>query len=497
MNRFTPVISVLAVAGMAWGGSDNPGESDGERIVFTDAASDAALRRTDPSYGAALPLIVPDLLELTVGGWCTPTPSTDPYDGEWVSGADADLLRVDLVIAGLVNPPGTLSPFNPAKYGPRPLIAFIELDADNEKNTGGECELSAVRTRYLANVARFGALPFGSYGERAARNQADLDAAFNEPEVELTGAEFVLALCGCTNTTVVSTCGDSSPTTFDAGDSWIVRGRFFQRAGGYSGPSAFFGGSAPGEFDPYVNLLYRHHPVQNRTTISLVFPLTMAGAADLSGQPEQAPDTSVANHTSVYEALLDIVDSVDYAWPGCEDELIRRWDDDDICEAMNPSRWNARAVVGVPYLQQQAFPYAYTDVGFQETVADLDSDGSITPLDRSAFDSWLISSDGSPTDADGVADGVFTIASFGPNFQVHDFTGDGVVDEDDRVLLEPAALCSGDTNGDNVVNFADLNIVLSTFGQSGANLPGDVTADGVVNFADLNTVLSNFGESCL
>lgn len=56
--------------------------------------------------------------------------------------------------------------------------------------------------------------------------------------------------------------------------------------------------------------------------------------------------------------------------------------------------------------------------------------------------------------------------------------------------------CPGDTNGDNVVNFTDLNTVLSEFGQTGAGLAGDVNGDEVVNFTDLNTVLSNFGASC-
>ncbi len=51
----------------------------------------------------------------------------------------------------------------------------------------------------------------------------------------------------------------------------------------------------------------------------------------------------------------------------------------------------------------------------------------------------------------------------------------------------------GDVNGDGVVNFADLNIVLSNFGQTGAGLPGDADGDGDVDFADLNIVLSNFG----
>lgn len=58
------------------------------------------------------------------------------------------------------------------------------------------------------------------------------------------------------------------------------------------------------------------------------------------------------------------------------------------------------------------------------------------------------------------------------------------------------APCPGDANGDNAVNFADLNIVLSQFGQSGAGLAGDVTGDGAVTFADLNLVLSQFGLVC-
>ncbi len=59
-----------------------------------------------------------------------------------------------------------------------------------------------------------------------------------------------------------------------------------------------------------------------------------------------------------------------------------------------------------------------------------------------------------------------------------------------------AAFCPGDTNGDGVVNFTDLNAVLGAFGQTGANLPGDVNDDGAVGFADLNEVLSNYGVGC-
>ncbi len=62
--------------------------------------------------------------------------------------------------------------------------------------------------------------------------------------------------------------------------------------------------------------------------------------------------------------------------------------------------------------------------------------------------------------------------------------------------LRGGPACPGDANGDLVVNFADLNAVLSAFGQSGVGIGGDVNGDGTVNFADLNVVLSAFGSAC-
>lgn len=56
--------------------------------------------------------------------------------------------------------------------------------------------------------------------------------------------------------------------------------------------------------------------------------------------------------------------------------------------------------------------------------------------------------------------------------------------------------CPGDANYDRFVDFNDLNIVLSGFGQTGLLLPGDVNGDAMVNFADLNIVLGSFGVAC-
>ncbi len=64
------------------------------------------------------------------------------------------------------------------------------------------------------------------------------------------------------------------------------------------------------------------------------------------------------------------------------------------------------------------------------------------------------------------------------------------------VVMPGFTPCPGDTNGDRIVNFADLNTILSQFGQTGAGLSGDLNSDGIVNFTDLNIVLSNFGIVC-
>lgn len=55
----------------------------------------------------------------------------------------------------------------------------------------------------------------------------------------------------------------------------------------------------------------------------------------------------------------------------------------------------------------------------------------------------------------------------------------------------------GDANGDSMVDFVDLNLVLANWGTSGPS--GDVApagGDGTVNFEDLNAVLTGWGAVC-
>ncbi|MCS7065594.1 MAG: hypothetical protein NZL85_04890 [Fimbriimonadales bacterium] len=56
-------------------------------------------------------------------------------------------------------------------------------------------------------------------------------------------------------------------------------------------------------------------------------------------------------------------------------------------------------------------------------------------------------------------------------------------------------LINGDANGDNVVDDADLLMVLFAFGQTGPNRAEDVNGDNVVDDADLLIVLFNFGQT--
>ncbi len=78
-----------------------------EPRVYTDPAGDAVLRRTDPSADGLVHPDAgwPDYVRVAYGGWQTNTPVSNPYNGSWRDPRDTNLLRIDLVFHGLVNPP--------------------------------------------------------------------------------------------------------------------------------------------------------------------------------------------------------------------------------------------------------------------------------------------------------------------------------------------------------------------------------------------------------
>ncbi len=98
-----------------------------------------------------------------------------------------------------------------------------------------------------------------------------------------------------------------------------------------------------------------------------------------------------------------------------------------------------------------------------------------------------------------IADFVAPTSQVRLRFQARDLGTGSIVEagvDDVRVfVIEPCVAILGDVDGDGTVGFADLNLLLGSYGQAGApgELPGDVDVDGDVDFADLNLLLNNYG----
>lgn len=401
--------------------------------VWTDPRGDAVVRRTGQEGPLHPQTRLPDLLEVRLAGWSPTNPVADPYTGTVIRPRDAHLVRIQIVFGGLINPPGTLGvagqPYDPFRFGVSPVFGFLDIDIDDQKNTGGELGAPAIQ-RYLANVGRFGHAPYGSIGERIATSAFDYDMIFStDPQYERTGAEFALVFCGCWATTIVQEGGNGNGL-FERGETWIVRGRFFQRAQSFAPASGAFGGSAPGQYDPWVNLRFSHSLTSDTTTITLVYPLTMQGAAMLTGQPAQQPDFNVANHTSIYEALLDFIPRAG-SQSGPLDELIRGWRGRDAEDYLDPTDWHITALFGTAHMTPQDSLYVWTDAGFYETPGDMNSDGFADELDADMLRERVYRLDGSPRDADGIVNGVVVLPNRSRNFDLFDLNGDGVISAED------------------------------------------------------------------
>jgi hypothetical protein len=469
--------------------------SAGDSKVWIDSGGDAAPHPTDPGgndqfFGA----ILPDMLSLTISGWSIGIPGGDPYVGTTVNGSLAQLVRIDLVLAGLLNPPGPLGlgafPFQPDRYGNRPLYGLIELDIDRSKTTGGELGDTA-SLRYLANVGRFATRPNGSIGQRMAIRGSDVDGVFTTlPQYERSGSEFDFGFCGCSDTVLLNESGNGNGI-MEPGEAFVVQGRFFRRVASFASVSGMEGGSLGGLYDPLVEVRFAHDVMLDQTTVSLVFPLTMQGAAILSGQPQQAPDFLVDNHVSMEEALWDIIDGAD-GFNGVPTPeiftLINGWSGRIPGSFLDPTRWLATALVGTSYIVPGQTLYVWTDTGFDETRADFTGDAFVSSADTAAFDAYIVANDGGPFDADSLVNGQIQVPSPGTGFDSHDIINDGVLDTLDRnflVTFNPA-----DLNGDGAVDGADLGVLLGSWGDSG---PADLNSDGTVDGSDLGLLLGSWG----
>ncbi len=485
MNTLACTLAVLAsIATCSLAGSG----------IWTDLQGDALIRRTDLGNDAPLPIgFTPiDLLSVSTQGWSPINPAIDPYIGS-INAGDADILRIEVVLDGLISPPGPIGlngfAYDPARFGPRPLTGFIELDIDHQKDSGGEL-MPLARNRYLANVARFGNSPSGSIAERMIQSGSDLDSNFySSPQFERTGAEFSLVLCGCFSPTIVSQDGNMD-SLFNAGESWVVSGRFFERFQSFQPLGATFGGSDFGLFDPVVNLRFVHSTITDKTTITLIFPITNTGAGMLAGEPKQPIDLSLLNHTSLEEAIDDLIIGADFA-TGPLASLTDDWRDKDFDEFNNPSDWKATALIGTaPTTPQPSSFYIWTDTGFNEHYADLDLNEIHDANDAEVIEEYIHDEDGSSHDNDGTVNGSIGIESFGLEFHFFDLNYDGVISPEDIPLTD----CFADITGEGLLNLQDLFAYLDLFNAQ--DPIADLTGQGLFNLQDIFAYLALYNAGC-
>ncbi len=472
--------------------------------VFTDAADDAVLRPTDAGGDCAVHPdgVIPDLLEVRIRGWQSPTAATDPYSGSAREGRGASLFRLDVTFAGLLNPPGTLgaggTTFDPFAFGPSPVYGNLEIDIDRSSSTGGELGSSA-RSRYLTNVARFGHRPYGSIASRAVEWSDQIDSDFyTSPQFERSGADWSLSLCGCNSVTIVTEGGNGNGI-FDAGETWIVQSRFFKRSGGYQAASGVFGGSQPGLYDPQVKLRFEHDIGTDRTTVTLVWAVNAQGAALLTGQPQQAYDQSIAagNHASVAEGLRDLIIGAQGGnggpLSGPVATLTNGWAEEELSDEnlTDPTRWRMTALFGMPCATEGEAYFIWTDSGFNETFGDCDGDEIAGPADQAIMQTVIQTEDGGPRDLDSAVDGIVTVGT-GETWSYFDLNGDGIISGADIALLD--APCLADWNSDGLRTVTDIFAFLASwFAQEPR---ADIDGQSGIGVADIFAFLSAWFAGC-
>ncbi|MFM9956912.1 MAG: dockerin type I repeat-containing protein [Phycisphaerales bacterium] len=490
------------------------------RAVFNDPRGDADPHRVDPNTGPPVTLppgrVNPDILSLSMTGWIPQQPSIDRYIGrEPLAGETFHFLRLQAEFAGLLSPPGPLGmtgKFSPTLYGRSPLYLFIDIDIDNDIDTGGELGNEA-KERYLANVCRFGGRPSAggpvasSMLLRAPISGTFVDSDFfTSPQFERSGADWSLLFCGCEQITVLAKISGDGDDSFEPNEDWIIGGRFFRRAGGYREGSAAFGGSLLGAYDPVVEARFTHAsplPAEpaGRTRVTLVYPLTMQGAQQLRGVgPIEPPDLNVSNDNCVFEGLIDLVAGANSGQLiGPNFVLQSRWAGRNPGAFLNPNQWRPTVIAATAYPDNRPFPYLYTDVAFGERFGDTTGDALANAVDQADIQSVITNFDGTIFDDDATANGVVKIQNFGPNFIIHDLDYDGDVDQQDvnNPVYPAPPTCPGDLNADGTVDTMDLVMFLARFGTTvPPYTQGDLNGDGAVNTADLTGFLGRFGQAC-
>jgi hypothetical protein len=472
--------------------------------ILADRVGDAQIRRTDTGcIGAINPNTqrLPDIVEMRIGRFAPTAPQSDLFAGTW--GPAGGFMRLDLVVSGLVSPPGPLgygdSPlYQPFRYGPNPIYGWIEIDMDSNENTGGEVDAPALR--YLSNVTRFGGLPQQPY--IAGRCAIDFTGVYNknfsvQPYTERSGEEFHVALQGeeIEQVHVLVESLNGNPSIFEAGETWIVEGRLFHRCHGAE-QFTYQCADRQSVYKPETQMKYSHDAVADRTTISLVYPLTNAASALILGTSLEPMDGCDGNQNSIAEALDDDTwaatqaSSVDRLDP--KFVLLGGWQTENYNNYLNPNLWRITALVGTAYGVQPAdgSRYIWTDVWPDVRRGDFNGDCKLDTADRTLLLNYINQHDGVPLfDDDG--------SPINHCLQTHyRCTYPSLYDTDDNGLIcANDVLLGGDMDVSLSVNIADIPdfvqalvdpaLYTSTHGGIEPLLRGDMNCDGVLNGADI------------
>jgi hypothetical protein len=262
-----------------------------------------------------------------------------------------------------------------------------------------------------------------------------------------------------------------------------------------------------------VTLRFRHDIESNRTTITLVYPLTNEGSQLARGDAElEDYDSDPRNQNSVIEGLDDLVYSVMYpeqAWPlDPRYVLIQEWGQYDIWPGandtsqfvQNPAAWEVMLLVGGSYsIEELPIQLVYSDTNPDVKAGDFSGNGEVDEQDLIGLFGHLQSRDGdTELDADGEADGKITIPSFGPNFSVYDMNYDGVVDLQDYPRLPVLGANPADFDRDGDVDEQDIQHWQSCHTGSGLAPPAAGCYDADLD-RDFDVDQSDFGilQVCL
>ncbi len=427
----------------------------GVKNVFLDPPDDYVMRRCDADPTVhSISTNGPEFIYATIGRWDPVDAYADRYYGNY--NTNGGYARIDMVFDGLVNPPGTvLGSYMPAKYGPNPLFAWMELDMDVNANTGGDTDYEFLG--YHSNVARFGGIPKGErFVNRIGIDGYEWNGVFGSlPATYRDGADLSYRFQGdwIEEVNDIGSNGDKDQT-FEPGETWIIE-TTMRNAYGYDRITYSSG------YGHLIQIRFHHSIVEDRTTICMVLPLTNYDYAILNNEmPVQSNDFSSLNASSAYEYLGILYESAFDPFPEAISHphwpLLAEWGVQDPLTYIDPSLWRFTIYCSSTTHQEPSggTPWVLSDVWPNPVIGDFNGDGLVSESDRQMMVDYIAYWDGNgQRDADGTVNSIIDIVDFPYRYSVYDTDYDGFVSTAGFAHQSP-----GDYDNDGDVDLADYRM---------------------------------------